>query len=148
MRADSPGRRAAVSLEYVLVLPIFVFFIQAMVVGGLGVFRANEVGWLAQESARWASVRGGQYSLDTGQPAATPNDVYQNVILPRSSLLDSTALNYSVTWDDSSKLPSYLDANNKVHTNRVTVTITYQWIPELFLGGLTITRTAQMEVCY
>jgi hypothetical protein len=147
MRAR-PGRPGGVSLEYAVVVPLFVFFVTAMVVGGLGAFRANEVGWLAQEAARWAAVRGGQYAQDTGQPAATPGDVYQNVILAESTLLDPSALTYSVAWDDPGKMPSYLDANNNVHTNRVTVTITYQWIPELYLGGLTISRTAQMEVCY
>jgi hypothetical protein len=45
-------------------------------------------------------------------------------------------------------MPSYLDSKNAVHTNRVTVTITYQWIPEKYLGGVTFKSTAQLEVCY
>jgi Flp pilus assembly protein TadG len=148
MRVNTLCRRGALALEYALVLPVFLFLVLALIVGGLGVYRANEVGWLAQECARWASVHGGEYSEDTGLPAATPADVYQNVILAEATLLDLSALGYSVTWDDPGKMPTYLDANNYARTNRVTVTITYRWVPEMFLGGVTLRNTAQREVSY
>jgi len=139
-------RRGAVTLEYAVVVPLFFFLVLAMVVGGLGVFQSNQIGWLTWEAARWAAVHGGQYAQDTGQPAASPSDVYNNVILPQSSLLDPSKLTYSVTWDDPGEMPTYLDSNNNPQTNRVHVTISYQWLPTMLLGGMTLSSTAEMEL--
>jgi hypothetical protein len=40
--------------------------------------------------------------------------------------------------------------NNQVVpvTNLVTVTVTYLWIPEAFLGGITISSTSVMPMSY
>jgi Flp pilus assembly protein TadG len=146
MRLPPSCRRGAVALEYALVVPVFLFLVLAMMVGGLGVFRNNEVACLTREAARWAAVRGGQYALDTGEPAATPETVYQNAILARAVLLDTSKLAYSITWDDPGQMPTYLDANGNPHTNRVHVTLSYKWLPELFLGRATFQSTTEMEV--
>lgn len=119
----------------------------ATIVGGLGVFRYQQTAELAREAARWASVHGGQYAEETGNPAATAQDVYDKAILPGAATLNLNRLSYQVTWD-ASNMP--LDANGSYATprgNTVTVTVTYQWIPELYLAGpfsLTSTSTAQM----
>jgi len=140
-------RCGTTTIEFGITCPIVFFLVFAIIVGGLGVFRYQEVAALAREGARWASVHGRQYQEDTGQPAATSADVYANAIAPRAVGLDPSHLGYSVTWNRNN-WPLWVD--NDVETpmgNTVTVTITYQWFPEMYLVGpfnLTSTSTAQM----
>jgi Flp pilus assembly protein TadG len=135
-RAAQP-RHGVTVLEAALVYPLFFLLMIGLLVGALGVFRYQQVASLAREAARWASVRGATYELYTGQPAATPTDVYNNVIRPRAVALDLTRLNYSVTWNPDNR-----------QYGLVTVTITYHWLPEAFLGGIDLTSTSTMQVSY
>ena len=76
-------RHGTTTVEFAISCPIAFFVIFAIVVGGLGVFRYQQVASAAREGrARWASVHGGDYAKDTGKPAATPADIYNNAILP------------------------------------------------------------------
>jgi Flp pilus assembly protein TadG len=140
-------RRGTTTVEFAITCPIVFFLVFAIIVGGLGVFRYQEVAALAREGARWASVHGGQYAKETKQPAATPADVYTNAIAPGAVGLDPSKLSYSVTWNRNN-MPLW--AANDVERptgNTVTVTVTYQWMPEMYLAGpitLTSTSTAQM----
>jgi Flp pilus assembly protein TadG len=140
-------RRGTTTVEFGLTCPIVFFLVFAIIVGGLGVFRYQEVAALAREGARWASVHGGQYQEETGQPAATPADVYTNAILPGAVGLDPAQLSYTVTWNQNN-WPLWVDEDAEVPIgNTVTVTVSYQWFPELILVGpftLTSTSTAQM----
>jgi hypothetical protein len=55
------GARAAVTaVECAIVLPVTFFLLFALVVGGMGVFRYQEVATLAREGARYASTHGHQ----------------------------------------------------------------------------------------
>src|SRR5256885_11992030 len=92
-------RRAAALVEFAIVAPVFLLFVMGLVVGGLGVFRYQQVASLAREGARYASVRGYKYQQVTGSPAATPQDVHNNVILPGAVALDPAQLSSSVTWN-------------------------------------------------
>jgi hypothetical protein len=140
-------RRAATALEFAFTLPIAFFLILVTIVGGMGVFRYQQMAALTREGARWASVHGGHYEDETGNPAATPEDVFNEAILPLAVGLRRDRLSYQVTWDRNNR-PLYVD--NDVQTpkgNTVTVTLTYQWFPEVYLAGpynLTSTSTAQM----
>ena len=140
-------RRGTSVVEFAITCPIVFFLIFAIIVGGLGVFRYQEVAALAREGARWASVHGGQYAKETKQPAATPEDIYASAIAPSMVGLDPVKLSYSVTWNRNN-MPLWVDNNVEDPTgNTVTVTVTYQWIPEIYLAGpftLTSTSTAQM----
>jgi hypothetical protein len=108
-----------------------------LIIAGLGVFRYQQVASLAREAARYASVRGSKYQQVTGNPAATPQDIYNNVILPGSVALDPAQLSYNVTWNTDNR-PG----------NTVTVQVTYQWIPEAFLGGITLGSSSTVTVSY
>jgi Flp pilus assembly protein TadG len=140
-------RRGTTTVEFGITCPIVFFLVFAIIVGGLGVFRYQEVAGVAREAARWASVHGGQYAKETRQPAATAADIYTNAILPGAFGLEPARLSYTVTWNQNN-MP--LRVNNDVETpigNTVTVTVNYQWIPEMYLVGpftLTSTSTAQM----
>jgi hypothetical protein len=112
-------------------------FVIGLIVGGLGVFRYQQVASLAREGARYASVRGYKYQQVTGSPAATPADVYNDVLLPGAVALDQASLGYSVTWSPDNHQGS-----------AVNVRVTYQWIPEAFLGGITLSSTSTAVVSY
>jgi Flp pilus assembly protein TadG len=134
----NPRRRRGTHLmECAVVFPVTFLLLLGLIIGALGVFRYQEVASLAREGARYASVRGYEYQLVTSKPAATPDDVYNNVISPRAVILDPSRLSSTVTWNPDNKQGS-----------TVTVTVTYQWVPEAFLGGLTLSSTSTTPISY
>jgi Flp pilus assembly protein TadG len=142
-------RRGTTTLEFAITCPIVFFLIFATIVGGLGVFRYQEVAAMAREGARWASVHGGQYAKETNQPAATPQDIFNNAIVPGAVALDPSKLSYTVTWNQNN-WPLYVDNDVETPTgNTVTVTVTYQWVPEMYLvGPITLTSTSTSQMMY
>jgi Flp pilus assembly protein TadG len=143
-------RRGATLVESALVLSVTLLLIVGLVVLGLGVFRYQQTAAVAREAARWASVHGGLYAQETGQPAAT-RDAVKNQVIPRYSTgLDPNSItSFTVTWDNASEMPIYYDSTNQVFkSNAVHVTISYQWIPEAFFGGVTLTSTSEMPISY
>lgn len=136
-RALGQRRRGASLVEFAFVAPVFFLLVIGLVVGGVGVFRYQQVASLAREGARYASVRGSKYQQVTGNPAATPADVYNNAILPGSVALDPAQLSSSVTWSPDNKQGS-----------TVSVQVTYRWIPEAFLGGVTLGSTSTVSMSY
>jgi Flp pilus assembly protein TadG len=146
-RRQRKSRRGAATVEFAICLPIVFFLIFGTMIGAMGVFRYQQTAELAREAARWACVHGGQYAEETGNPAATPQQIYDTIIDPLAVGMDRRRLSYEVTWDKSN-VP--LDASQSATNpkgNTVTVKVTYDWFPELFLVGpysLTSTSTAQM----
>jgi hypothetical protein len=138
-------------LEHALVLPILVLLFLGLVIFGLGVFRHQQMVTLAREGARYACVRGAQYQAETGNPAATPSDVYNQAILPMAVGLDVASLSYSVTWPNGNA-PVYADPNSippgQPAGATVVVTVTYNWIPEALFGGMTLSSTSVMPMQY
>jgi Flp pilus assembly protein TadG len=130
-------RRGTTIVESALVFPVLILFLFGLIIGGLGIFRYQEVASLAREGARWASVRGTNYAAATARAPATAADVYNNAIKPNLVALDPNQLSYSVTWNTDNR-PG----------NAVIVQVSYQWIPEAFLGGITLTSTSTMTVSY
>jgi Flp pilus assembly protein TadG len=144
MHPRSATRRGTTAVEFAAVAPVTFLMLLGLLVGGLGTFQYQELSYLASESARWASVHGTQYAAQTGQPAATATTVYQQVIEPKAVMLNLADLTYSVTWNTSnSPTTTTIVGGNPVTTaNTVTVTLTYQWIPQAYLGGVTMTSTS------
>lgn len=142
-------RRGATAVEFAISCPIVFFLIFATIVGALGVFRYQQTAELAREAARWACVHGGQYEEETGNAAATAQDIYTNAIQPSAATMDLSKLSYQVTWD-TSNMP--LDASESVGTpngNTVSVTVTYQWFPEVYLiGPITLSSTSTAQMIY
>ncbi|MBA3482188.1 MAG: pilus assembly protein [Pirellulales bacterium] len=140
-------RRGTTVVEFAIVGPIAFFLIFATIIGALGTFRYQQVATLAREGTRWASVHGGQYEQETGQAAASAADVYTSAIQPRLVGLDPDQLNYQVTWNQNNMPLTVTSDYSAPVGNTVTVRVTYQWFPELYLVGpiaLTSTSTAQM----
>ncbi len=150
MRRRTQDRRGGTLLEFAVAAPLTLMLLLGLLVGGLGVFRFQQVAHLARDASRWASVHGTKYASDTGQPAATAATIYQQVIAPNAVGLNLSHLNYSVTWNTSNS-PSYtttVNGNSVVLANTVTVTITYQWIPEAFFTGATFSSTSVAVMNY
>jgi Flp pilus assembly protein TadG len=160
------ARSGASTVEFAVVSGLIFFLIFALIVGASGIFRYQEVAHLAREGARYASTHGGQYILDgipaqTGVSAISSNSDLANYLLPKAVLLSSSQLTISVSWSAPPTLspinmPTYVDTNpnlvppgQKTIQNYVTVTVTYQWMPELYLfGPITLTSTSVMAMSY
>lgn len=157
MRRIQVQRKAASMVEFALVGPLTLMVLMSLIVGGMGMFRYQQVARLAREAARYASLHCYEYSYETDQSAALPADVYTQVIAPNAVGLDLSRLTYSVTGFDGQPLGI---TNNKTYrtttvngqtvymSNTVSVTINYQWIPEAYLGGITMSSTAVCVISY
>jgi Flp pilus assembly protein TadG len=147
---DRRKRRGATLVESALVLGITLSLVVGLIVLGLGVFRYQQTAAVAREAARWASVHGGLYARETGNPAATQSSVKNQVIPHYSTGLDPNSITvFGVTWDNASEMPIYYDSIKQVFKNNaVRVTISYQWIPEAFFGGVMLTSTSEMPISY
>jgi len=153
-----PGywRRGATVVESAIVFPATFLLLLGLVIGGMGIFRYQEVASLAREGARWASVHGGQAVREANPTNSNPtltasNDVLTNAVQPNAVALDPNSLTCTATWADASQMPVYLDYSQTPpvwKANTVTVTVQYQWIPELYLGGITLSSTSVMPVSY
>ena len=142
-------RRGTTTIEFAITCPIVFFLVFATIVGGLGVFRYQQVAAAAREGARWASVHGADWADETNNPAATPADIFTKAILPASMTLDPSQLTYSVTWNKSNKPLEVSEQYERPIGNTVTVTVTYQWIPEMYLAGpLTLSSTSTAQMIY
>jgi hypothetical protein len=138
-------------VECAFVYPVFFLLILGLLVGAAGIFRYSQLASLTREAARYASVHGGQYAQEMKVTAPTPAAIYNNVVLPMAVSFDTSQLNYSITYNtNNSPYHTTLDANNNVIPiqNTVTVTLTYQWVPEAFLGGVTLSSTSVMPMSY
>jgi Flp pilus assembly protein TadG len=142
-------RRGTTAVEFAVACPILFFLLFATIVGSMGVFRYQQVAAVAREGSRWACVHGGQYEQDTGKPAATPEDVYNKAILPAATMLNPERLSYAVTWDQSNMPLQVTDDVQEPFGNTVTVTVTYQWFPEIFkIGPFTLTSSSTSQMIY
>ena len=136
-RPRKSPRRGALILECALVYPITFMIILGIIIGGLGVFRYQEVASLAREGSRYASLHGAAYQQNTGKSAATASDVYNHAILPKAVALDLSQLSYTVTWNPDNQAGS-----------TVTVKVTYHWVPEAFLPSMNLSSTSTVVMIY
>ncbi len=150
LRVPSLRRPGAVSVEAAVVFPVAMLLLLGLVVGGLGIFRYQQVAWLAREGARYASVRGAQYQQEVSSAkAATKQDVYDNAILPNATLLDPNDLSYDVTWNQNNSPYTVTSNFAKPVGNTVSVTVTYTWMPEIyFIGPIKLSSTSTLPMSY
>jgi Flp pilus assembly protein TadG len=142
-------RRGTTAVEFAFVCPIVFFILLAIMLGAMGVFRYQQVASLAREGARWACIRGGQYEKETGNSAATPEDVFETVILPGATALKPEHLSYEVTWDQSNMPLQVTDDVQEPFGNTVTVTVSYEWRPGLLsIGPFTLTSSSTSKMIY
>src|SRR6516162_4923919 len=145
MRRAPQRRSGATVVECAFVYPVLFLLILGLLVGAAGIFRYSQLASLAREGARYASVHGGQYAQEMNVTAPTPDQIFNNVIASRAVGFDTTQMSYAITYNTSNwPYSTTLDANNNVVPvqNSVTVTLTYPWVPEAFLGGVTLSSTS------
>ena len=151
MRRAPQRRSGATVVECAVVYPVVFLLVLGLLIGAAGIFRYSQLASLAREAARYASVHGGQYAQEMKVTAPTPDQIYNNVVLPMAAAIDTSQLSYSITYNTSNwPYHTTLDASNNVIPiqNTVTVTLTYQWLPEAFLGGVTLSSTSVMPMSY
>jgi hypothetical protein len=151
MRLRSEPRSGTTAVEGVAVYPVVLFLMLALVVGAMGIFRYQEVATLAREAARYACVHGTQYAKEAGVTAPTPQDIVDNAVTNRAVALDLSRLDCAITYTTSNQpYHTKVDASGNIVPvqNTVQVTLTYHWVPEALLGGLTLSSTAVMPMAY
>ena len=138
------SRRGNTIVEFAIVSPIALFLLFGLIIGGMGVSRYQQIGYLSREASRWASVHGAEYAAETGHAAATATDVYNQVIRARANGLDLSQLTYSVTWNTNNHQThtAVVGGNTVTIQNTVAVTVNYRWIPEAYLPAKTLTSTS------
>jgi hypothetical protein len=142
------ARPASFLVENAFVVPVAFFLVLALAVGGMGIFRYQEVATLAREGARYGSTHGYQYRKDAGLPTGTAadwsTDIYTNGISPGMVALDANKLSYQVTWPNVINQPGVPD---NWPGSQLTVTVSYQWFPELYVvGPIVLTSTSSMPI--
>jgi Flp pilus assembly protein TadG len=170
-------RRGVTLIEGAIVYPLVFFLLLGLVIGGMGIYRYQEVAALARSAARYASTHGAQFRKDTGQSVGTPGtsagttnnilwyqanptgavgsdtswtgDIYDNAMRPQLIAVDPNYLSVQVGWPMVTN-PSGTVVQNKPDNwpgSSVTVTVSYQWLPELYLiGPITLTSTSTMPI--
>ena len=145
IRERRPG---ATLLEFAVVCPLVMMLLFSTIVGGLGVFRYQQVAALARQGARFASVHGAQYAKEKNKPAATAADIAANIVQANATALKPSLLTCAVTWNSSNRPLTTTDFDDPVG-NTVTVTVTYQWFPEAYLAGpITLTSSSTAQILY
>src|SRR6516162_5154039 len=148
MRYRRTTRPAATTVEAAIVYPLVFLFLIGLLIGAQGIFVYQQTAHLARVAARYASVHGTQWAQDTGNPAATPQDIYNNAILPQVAGLDLSRLSYNVTYNTSNQIYNSTIVNGNVVAtqNTVSVTVSYQWQPIAYFGNGTLSSTSVMPM--
>jgi Flp pilus assembly protein TadG len=138
------SRRAATAVEFAMVAPVLFMLLYGLMVGGLEVFRYQQMASLARDCARWASVHGSRWANSSNNGTlTTQQDVFTNVVEKRSFFVSNATLeaNSTVTWDDALQTPT----TSSSKTNRVHVTLKYplgaDYLP--FVGAIFQNVTVQ-----
>lgn len=207
MRIPSHPRNGTHVVECALVYPFIFFLILSIIVGGLGVYRYQQMAFLSREASRFLATHGANYckeNQNSSQPSSPTggtlsiaggtlpgskingtytvdsNYVINNVIIPQAtSLLNTTNINnggpmtvtinfnspnntsWPTSWDTAAtsspaaNVPNQQSTVNNTSamvTNTVSVTISYQWTPELVIwnlaGPINLTSTSVMPMSY
>jgi Flp pilus assembly protein TadG len=150
MRLHAKKRTAVTTVECAIVFPLTFLLLMGIVVGGSGMFRYQEMAHLARTAARYAATHGASWARETGNTPVTPTDIYNATVVPGAVALDLSKLTYSVTYNTSSDVYHTITVNGQVVGvyNTVSVTLTYQWIPESYLGGISLSSTSVMPMSY
>ncbi len=146
-------------MEAVIVFPILVLLVFGLLVGGTGVFRYQQVACQAREAARWASVRGGDYQMETNQTSPTQQQIFEQAVLPFATGMDPSAItvqvewinnatNTALLWDSSSKSVRSITSTGQYVSNGVRVTVQFQYMPGLLWSPMTIQSVTEIPMSF
>jgi Flp pilus assembly protein TadG len=146
-----PNRRSGVVLvESAIIYSVLFLLLFGLISGAIGVFRYQQVSYLAREGSRYASVHGTTYATEQNVPAATASDVYNNAIKPRAVRMQLNNLAYSVTWNTNNQPYHTVISNGQdvAVANNVSVTVSYQWKPFFLSKPVTLSSTSVSTMSY
>jgi Flp pilus assembly protein TadG len=102
-------RRGAHLVECAFVFSILMVLMIGLLVCSMGVFRYQQVAYLAREAARYAAVHGGQYQQENAAaitantlPNVNSDYILKNVVQANAVNLDSSSLSVTVNFNTSS----------------------------------------------
>ncbi|RIK78612.1 MAG: hypothetical protein DCC68_15005 [Planctomycetota bacterium] len=150
------NRRGAAVLEFAVVGPVVMLLLIGFAVLTIGVFRYQQVAYLARQGARYASTHGAQYRVDNDLPAGDAavwsEDIRTSGILPWTASMNAADLATSSSWSAGNNKANAADpgaSSDPTINNSVTVTVTYAWFPEAYLvGPFSLTSSATMPMHY
>jgi Flp pilus assembly protein TadG len=157
MTATTPRRRrGATTVETAVVLPVFLLFVLGILIGGISVFRHQQVAWLAREATRYASVRAGEYEGEFGR-AVTTQELVDAAVTPYAVGLEPARLTVTVEfrdratdsltpWDAATKDVRSVSASGEYVSNAVRVTVTYDGVPGAFGGTFRVSSVSEMPL--
>ena len=127
-------RRGTSAVEGAVVYPVAILLLMGTLILGLGIFRYQQLQFLARQGARYASVHGPTYASENDQAKASASTVLAHVQGLSVGLqgLDCSAVTYS-----AATVPC-----------TVGVTLTYTWDPGALFSPVTWTVTSTMPVTY
>ena len=148
-------RKGSALVETAVVYPVLFLLVLGIIMLGISVFRYQQVAHAAREGARWAVVHGAKYAEETGNTAATPEDIFTNAIQPQMAKVPASTLTYSVTWDQNNAQtstyiytnPSTGEKSVRARQNTVSVTVRYTWDTGFF-GVIPVQSTTVMTMSY
>ncbi len=131
-RQKTKRRRGTVLAESAITYSaVFMLMLGTMAIG-LGIVQYQELGWLAQEGARWAAVHGSTYQSEQSAAAPTSSSVMSNVITPKIGLLSSSDLTCTLSMTNGT----------------AKVTLSYVWDPSAYLNPITIQSSSSIPITY
>jgi Flp pilus assembly protein TadG len=153
-------RRGALAVEAAVVYPVMIFLLLGMIAGGMAVFRYQQGAGQAREAARWAAVRGSDWQKATDQASPTQAEILQKAVAPLAAGMDlkslvvqvswvDAATGQIVAWDQAPKDPLSLTKTGDYATNKVRVSVTYQFSPDVFFfGSLQLNSVCEFPMAY
>jgi Flp pilus assembly protein TadG len=159
MFPKNPRRSGAVVVECAIIFPAMFLLTLGLLVGGLGVYRYNEVAHISHSTARFASVHGGAYEIENstqiaaGTLPSVDNTYLQNYAANMAIACNPAYLTVTANCITRSGTNTWSVTNNGVtsggNQDVISVTVTYAWYPELFLSGpINLTHTAVLPMSY
>ena len=150
MRLHHVRRDGVTVVECALIYPALLLLLLGVLVGGWGVFRYQELASLARRAARYAAVHGAQWARDTNNTPLTAKDIYDKAIAPYAVGLEPARVTYAVTYNTDSQPSHSVVVNGQTVAigNTVTVTLSYRWLPEVFLSETKLGSTSVMPMSY
>lgn len=146
-----PNRRAGIALvESAIIYSVLFVLLLGIIFGSIGVFRYQQVCYLAREGSRYASVHGKTYATEQNVAATTASDVLNKGILPRAARMQLGVSNCTVTWNTNQQPYHTTISNGQVVpvANTVSVTVTYQWKAFLWFKPVTLSSTSVSTMSY
>ncbi|MBP3958456.1 pilus assembly protein [Gemmata sp. G18] len=155
--APSPRRTGATAVETAIVLSVLFLLVCGLIIGGIGVFRHQQVTCLACEGARWASTHGGEYEKEPNTSAVSLQQIIDQAVTPKTVGMNPADVSVKVEWIDRSTDTAWdwdsaprdmrsITPMGEYVSNTVRVTVTYRWPAGMFWGTTTMQSVCELPM--